>query len=102
MILSSPTIHPIDQKIQEVLLQQGIKENEPFRQNILLKDSRFAGYRFIGKNVQVEWLAQQFLMIVRNNEGKIIFESQLPEIVSQFTPPTDVLQSNHVESPAAA
>ncbi|MDR1493375.1 MAG: hypothetical protein LBT05_11735 [Planctomycetaceae bacterium] len=101
MIISSQAIDTIYQKVLELLSQHGVVENEPFHQSVLSRNLHFAGYRFIGKDIQVEWLAQQFLIIVRNNEGKIIFEHKLPEALLQCTS-SDVLQFNNAKSSVVA
>ena len=65
------------QTVQELLKRHGIEETEPMRQSVLLADSAFLGYRFTGKNVLVEWLAQNNVVLARNQNGETIFEHKM-------------------------
>lgn len=69
----------IYQTIQELLKQHGLEETEPMRQTVLLDDSAFLGYRFTGKSVLVEWLAQENLILAESHDGKTIFQHKIQQ-----------------------
>ena len=77
MLISAKATDTIYLAITQLMQQQGIVENEPLRQQVLLCDSMFAGYRFTGDSVQIEWLAQSDEIIVRNQSGIILLQQNI-------------------------
>ena len=76
MLISSKATDTIYQAVLHLLEQQGIVENEPLQQHVLLRDGMFLGYRFQGMTVQVEWLAQRDILVLKNQD-KILLQKQL-------------------------
>jgi hypothetical protein len=77
MLISAKATDTIYLAITQLLQQQGIEDNMPLRQQVLLCDSMFAGYRFLGDSVQIEWLAQSNEIIVRNHSGNILLQQNI-------------------------
>ena len=97
MLISAKATDTIYLTITQLLRQQGIEEKEHLRQQVLLCDSAFIGYRFIGNSVQIEWLAQSNEIVVRNHSGNVLFR----QIINvQKISEVDIAQENSV--PAAA
>jgi len=76
MLISSKATDTIYQAVLHLLEQQGIVENEPLQQHVLLRDGMFLGYRFQGMTVQVEWLAQHDILVLKNQD-RILLQKQL-------------------------
>ena len=76
MLISSKATDTIYQAILHLLEQQGIVEKEPLKQHVLLGDGMFLGYRFQGVAVQVDWLAQNNILILKNQD-RILMQKQL-------------------------
>jgi len=76
MLISSKATDTIYQAVLHLLEQQGIVENEPLLQHVLLRDGMFVGYRFQGANVQVDWLAQHDILVLKK-QGRILLQKQL-------------------------
>ena len=76
MLISSKATDTIYQAVLHLLEQQGIVENEPLQQHVLLRDGMFIGYRFQSENVQVDWLAQHDILVLKNQE-RILLQKQL-------------------------
>jgi len=76
MLISAKATDTIYLAITQLMRQQGIEEKKHLRQQVLLCDSMFAGYRFIGDSVQIEWLAQSNEIVVRNHFGNILFREK--------------------------
>ena len=77
MLISSKATDTIYQAVLDLLGQQGIVENEPLQQQVLLRDGMFSGYRFQGVTVQVDWLAQHDILVLKN-QNRIMLQKQLP------------------------
>ena len=77
MLISAKATDTIYLAITQLIQQQGIEEKAPLRQQVLLCDSAFAGYRFIGDSVQIEWLAQSNEIIVRNRFGSVLCQQNI-------------------------
>ena len=77
MLISSKATDTIYQAVLDLLEQQGIVENEPLQQHVLLRDGIFLGYRFQGVTVQVDWLAQHDILVLKN-QGRVLLQKQLP------------------------
>ena len=77
MLISAKATDTIYLAITQLMQQQGIEEKKPLRQQVLLYDSMFAGYRFIGESVQIEWLAQTNEIVVRNHSGSVLFRQNI-------------------------
>ena len=77
MLISAKATDTIYLAITQLMQQQGIEENKPLQQQVLLCDSMFAGYRFIGESVQIEWMAQTNEIVVRNYSGNILFQQSI-------------------------
>jgi len=89
MLISPKATDTIYQAVLHLLKQQGVEENEPLQQHVLLGDGIFLGYRFQTASVQIDWLAQYDILVLKNNEGRILLQKQLssrktidPELVS--------------------
>ena len=76
MLISSKATDTIYQAVLHLLEQQGIVENEPLQQHVLLRDGMFLGYRFQGGIVQVDWLAQHNILVLKNQD-RILLQKQL-------------------------
>ena len=76
MLISSKATDTIYQAVLQLLAQQGIVENEPLQQHVLLRDGMFHGYRFQGVTVQVDWLAQQDILILKSQD-RILLQKQM-------------------------
>ena len=76
MLISSKATDTIYQAVLHLLEQQGIAENEPLQQHVLLRDGMFIGYRFQGVTVQVDWLAQHDILVLKNQD-RILLQKQL-------------------------
>jgi hypothetical protein len=77
MLISSKATDTIYQAVLHLLQQQGIVEKEPLQQRVLLDNAMFLGYRFQGSTLQVDWLAQHDVLVVKNQEGRILTQKQL-------------------------
>jgi len=77
MLISPKATDTIYQAVLHLLKLQGIAENEPLQQSVLLRDGMFLGYRFQGIQFHVDWLAQQDILVVKNQEGRILLQEQL-------------------------
>ena len=98
MLISTKATDTIYQAVLHLLRQQGVKENEPLQQHVLLGDGIFLGYRFQTTSVQIDWLAQHDILVLKNKEGRILLQKQLS---SRKTNATD-LTSNSGHRPVAA
>ena len=76
MLISSKATDTIYQAVLHLLEQQGIVENEPLQQHVLLRDGMFLGYRFQGVTMQVDWLAQNDVLVLKNQD-RILLQKQL-------------------------
>ena len=76
MLISSKATDTIYQAVLDLLEQQGIVENEPLQQHVLLRDGMFLGYRFQVMTIQVDWLAQHDILVLKNQD-RILLQKQL-------------------------
>ena len=77
MLISPKATDTIYQAVLHLLERQGFEEKEPLRQHVLLSNAMFLGYRFQGVHLQVDWLAQNDILVVKNPEGKILLQEKL-------------------------
>ena len=77
MLISSKATDTIYQAVLQILQQQGFEENKPLIQCVLLGEGHFLGYRFQGISVQIDWLAQNNSLIIKDNQGHILSQKQL-------------------------
>jgi hypothetical protein len=77
LIASRQVTDTLYQTVQELLKQQGIEEAAPLRQSVLLGNCVFLGYRFTGEHVQIDWLAQKKLILIKKHTGEILFQCQI-------------------------
>ena len=77
MRISSKATDTIYQTVLELLHQHGLEENEPLVQSVLLGDGVFLGYRFQGISVQIDWLAQNNTLVVKDFQGNISLHNQV-------------------------
>lgn len=82
MLISTKATDTIYQAVLHLLKRQGIEENEPLSQRVLLRDAMFLGYRFQGASLHVDWLAQTNTLVVVDPDNKILCQEQL---MSQIT-----------------
>ena len=76
MLISSEATDTIYQAVLHLLQQQEIVEKEPLQQHVLLRDGMFLGYRFQGATMQVDWLAQHDILVLKNQD-RILLKKQL-------------------------
>ena len=76
MLISPKATDTIYQAVLLLLEQQGIVEREPLQQHVLLRDGMFLGYRFQGITTQVDWLAQNDILVLKNQD-RILLQKQL-------------------------
>ena len=98
MLISPKATDTIYQAVLHLLRQQGIEENEPLQQHVLLTDAMFLGYRFQGTTLHVDWLAQLDVIVLKNKEGEILAKKQLS---TQKSIDVD-LPSDPLQTPVAA
>ena len=77
MLISPRATDTIYQAVLQLLKQQGVEETEPLQQNVLLQEGMFLGYRFQAEGLHIDWLAQQDILVVKNNEGGLLLLKQL-------------------------
>ncbi|MCL2622164.1 MAG: hypothetical protein FWD31_00750 [Planctomycetaceae bacterium] len=77
MLISTKATDTIYQAVLHLLKQQGVEENETLQQDVLLGDDIFLGYRFQTPSLQIDWLAQHDILVLKNNEGRILLQKQL-------------------------
>ena len=77
MLISPRATDTIYQAVLQLLRQQGVEETEPLQQNVLLGDGIFLGYRFQAEGLYIDWLAQDDILLVKNNEGRLLIRKQL-------------------------
>ena len=84
MLISSKATDTIYQAVLHLLEQQGIMENEPLQQHVLLRDGLFIGYRFHAATVHVDWLAQHDILVLKNQDRILLQKQLLPQKSSEI------------------
>ena len=98
MLISPKATDTIYQAVLQLLKEQGVGDTEPLQQHVLLRDAMFLGYRFQGANMQIDWLAQNDILVVTDQEGRILMQKPL---MSQKSDKND-LSSDCDQNPLAA
>ena len=98
MLISAKATDTVYQTILRLLEQHGIDEKEPLQQHVLLSDSTFLGYRFLGNSVEIDWLAQWDLIVGKNRSGQVLFQQKVTVQKNSHDDPV----SDHSKPPVAA
>jgi len=77
MLISPRATDTIYQAVLQLLMYQGVEETEPLQQKVLLRDGVFLGYRFQAEGLYIDWLAQDDILLVKNNEGRLMIQKHL-------------------------
>lgn len=77
MLISAKATDTIYQEVLYLLRQHGVEEIESMQQHVLLGDGIFLGYRFLTATMQLDWLAQNEILVLKNSEGRILSQKQL-------------------------
>ena len=95
MLISASATDTVYQKVLEVLTQYGVNANSPIQQAVLLNNDHFIGYRFCCMSVRVDWLAQQGVLVGKNEQNETIFEQKIENFGNnELTTPQPVIQSS--------
>ena len=78
MLISAKATDTIYQEVLQLLQQQGVDDNAPIRQRVLLGAGMFLGFRFYSDNLTIDWLAQRDLLVLKSHDGTLLLQKQLP------------------------
>ncbi|MCL2347429.1 MAG: hypothetical protein FWC50_04130 [Planctomycetaceae bacterium] len=93
MLISANATDIVYQKVLELLVQYGVNTNDAIQQTVLLNNDHFIGYRFCSMSVRVDWLAQQGILVGKNERDETIFEQKIePSGNSKLATPQSVIQ----------
>ena len=93
MLISASATDTIYLKVQELLTQYGVNAHCPIQQTVLLNNDHFMGYRFCSMSVRVDWLAQQGILVGKNEQNEIIFEQEIETFCNnELTTPQPAIQ----------
>ena len=95
MLISANATDTVYQKVLELLMQYGVNTNCPIQQGVLLNNDHFIGYRFCCMSVRVDWLAQQGVLVGKNERNETLFEQKIESFGNnELTTPQSVIQSS--------